>query len=321
MANSLKIKVALIIGAIGILVLIPLLKSNFNAPVTMQRWRQLEWDDFQGFEKPFTGWAAGISSSVFVEYDSTQQKYRAYAEMHNQYSWKSKLALNSDYVLNHEQYHFNITEYHARKLNEILENQNIRSESQVLDNLAEIRSELRRMQNKYDNETDHSLIKVIQRKWEYQIDSLLNSQEEYPLSFENEKVNIYFPSKPKVYVINIEDEKHIGNILAKYDATFSAVDLDFFITDTLLVESYILNIIFSMGQTDILVNRSFPNEKAIFRSFSKDTIKNEIVLNRLFLGKKSTYWLTFRYPMGEENKEIYQEMGEQFFNSLKVLDE
>lgn len=286
----------------------------------MHRWKQLDWEDFQGFVKPFTGWGAGISSSVFVEYDSLQKKYLAYAAMNNQYSWKSKVVLDSKYALNHEQYHFNITEYHARKLNSILENKHLENESQVIYELLRIRSDLRRMQNKYDHETDHSLNRAFQRKWEYQIDSLLNESSDYFLFPGKRNVEVIFPDQPVNLEVTIDDKKYSGYNLEKYDATFWIVDLEFFSTDTLSMETFATHILADAGQTDMFLNRNLPHPHAIFESYSKDTINNEMVLDKFLLGKNTTYWLKFKYPMGRENREVFQLIGDQFFNSFKEFE-
>lgn len=177
MSNFLKSKLTLILGSIIILILIPAFKSNFNAPVTFSEWRQLDWNDFQGFVKPFTGWGAGISSNVYVDFDSTELQYRAYAAMNNQLSWKKSSSTESDYLLNHEQYHFNITEYLARKLNRILKSEGLDTESEILSKLSSIRNDLNIMQDKYDTQSNHSLVRDLQRKWEFRIDSMLSSFE------------------------------------------------------------------------------------------------------------------------------------------------
>ncbi|WP_439490625.1 hypothetical protein [Algoriphagus sp.] len=321
MSNFLKLKLTLIVGSISILILIPLFERNFNAPVTMHRWKQLDWDDFQGFVKPFTGWGAGISSNVFIEFDSIQEKFSAYAAMNNQSSWKRIEVMDSKYTLNHEQYHFNITEYHARKLNQLIINKNLSNESEVNSELYALRSELRKMQVKYDKESDHSLKRAFQRMWEYKIDSMLNETEDYPLFQENGNIEVFFPDKPQVLLYSIEDEKFTGNILEKYDALFWILDMNFSSTDTSTIESYAVSILAANGMSDILVHRDSLKGNVIFDSKSKDTLKNEIVVDKWFLGNNTTYWLRNIHPIGEENEEIYQRMGNQFFNSFKVLEE
>ncbi len=318
MSNFLKFKVALILGSISVLTLIPLFESNFNAPVTMHRWKQLSWDDFQGFVKPFTGWGAGISSNVFIEYDSIMERFSAYAAMNNQSSWKRIDVIDSKYTLNHEQYHFNITEYHARKLNQLIANKNLGSESEVNSELAAIRSEIRRMQVKYDTESDHSLKRAFQKMWEYKIDSMLNESEDYPLFQENENVRIFFPDKPQVLLFSLDEEKFTGHILEKYDALFWIVDMNFYSNDTSAIESFAVNMLVSNGLSDIHVYRNLGPGNAIFDSNSTDTLKNEIVVDKWIQGKNTTFWLRNRYPTGEENEEIYKKMGDQFFGSFQI---
>ena len=320
MSNILKLKLTLIIGSISILILIPLFEVNFNAPVTMHRWRQLDWNDSQGFVKPFTGWGAGISSDVFIEFDSVQKKFSAYAAMNNQSSWKRIEAMDSKYTLNHEQYHFNISEYYARKLNQLIKSKNLNNESEVNSELYVLRSELRKMQVQYDTESDHSLKRAFQRMWEYKIDSMLNKLEDYPLFQENGNVEVFFPDKPQVLLFSFDDAKFTGHILEKYDALFWILDMNFSTTDTSAIESLMVSILAKNGLSDILVYRDSLMTNVIFDSKSKDTLKNEIVVDKWFLGNNTAYWLRNIHPIGEENEEIYKRMGDQFFNSFNVLE-
>lgn len=173
MAGSLKVKIGIAAFAVIILLGIPLLENSFFAPVTIKRWATLSWDDFQGIPQPFSSYEAAIASAVYLQYDSTRERFHAYAGQHNVGSWAKRSRSCQEYTLNHEQYHFNITELHARKLNEyIAENPD---GSEYLYNLrrGSINLDLRRMQSQYDNETNHSLIYDRQRRWEYKIDSLL----------------------------------------------------------------------------------------------------------------------------------------------------
>src|SRR5688572_26018608 len=118
MANHIKPKIALSVFSISIIALIPLLESNFNTPVTIKRWGRLEWEDFQGLVPFFPSYDAHISCSVYLDYNAKDSSFYAYAGQNNVRSWV-KLDDNVDrsYLLNHEQYHFNITELHARRMN------------------------------------------------------------------------------------------------------------------------------------------------------------------------------------------------------------
>jgi hypothetical protein len=185
-----------------------------------------------------------------------------------------------------------------------------------------MRSEERAMQVKYDKESNHSLKKTFQRMWEYKIDSMMNETEDYPLFKENGNVKVFFPDKPKALIFTLqEEEEFAGHILEKYDALFWIVDLSFSSTDTSAIESVATSILAGEGLSDIIVHRDLLKGNLIFDSISKDTLKNEQVIDKWFLGNNSTYWLRNRYPIGVENEEIYKIMGDQFFNSFKVVEE
>jgi hypothetical protein len=176
MANSLKIKLGIAGVAILVLLLVPLLENKFFAPVTIKRFGKISWDDFQGIPPPFSSHQAAISSSIHLEYDSTKKKYVAYAGQHDVASWVRGSHEGQDYLLNHEQYHFNITELHARMLNDYIGKNPDGTLEEYLARLRLVEIDLRWMQRDYDNETDHSLIYDRQRLWEFRIDSLLRHQ-------------------------------------------------------------------------------------------------------------------------------------------------
>ncbi len=169
----------LIIGISAIVIVsIPLIRANFYADPTIIKWRKLEWTDFQGIPKPFTSYGASINSDVYLEYDSVAGTHYAYAGQNNQRSWR-KMEDKRGYGLNHEQYHFNITEWHARQLNEFINSNPDISRNKLNEKLNEIRKELSYTQKQYDDETDHSLNQDIQRLWEFKIDTLLENSKHF----------------------------------------------------------------------------------------------------------------------------------------------
>lgn len=157
--------------------------------------------------------------------------------------------------------------------------------------------------------------------WEYKIDSMMNETEDYSLFQENGNIEVFFPDKPKALIFTLEDEEFAGHILEKYDALFWIIDLTFSSTDTSLIESVATSTLAGEGLSDIIVHRDLLIENVIFNSISKDTLKNELVMDKWFLGNNTTYWLRNRHPIGVENEEIYKRMGDQYFNSFKVLEE
>ena len=177
MATSLKIRVGIAAFATFIVILIPLLENNFFAPVTITRWGKVSWDDFQGIPQPFSSYEAGISSAIYLEYDSIRGRYIAYAGQNNVQSWAKRSQEEQEYLLNHEQYHFNITQLHASKLNDYIEENPDGGLQLYLLRLGSINIDLRRMQRRYDDEANHSLVYNKQRGWEFHIDSLLMLQQ------------------------------------------------------------------------------------------------------------------------------------------------
>lgn len=180
-----RIKLILLFGSLGFMVFLNLYKNNFYKKVTINKWRQLEWNDFQGTKRPFTMYGAGILSDIYLDLDSLG-KYYAYAGQNNQISWKKKSSEDWEYGLNHEQYHFNITEIFARRMNEFIEQNPDPETNSYGEQLKDYKRELRIMQNNYDDETDHSLNRGPQRLWEYRIDSMLiahSDKQEYLIDY------------------------------------------------------------------------------------------------------------------------------------------
>lgn len=156
-----------------------MIENNFYQSAKITKWKELSWDDFKGIPTPFSNWAAVISSNIYLEY--SEDTCFAYAGQNNLNSWTKKNTISSSYSLEHEQYHFNITEIYARKLNDYLSNNPGFENSEALNELNRLRLELYQEQSNYDNATDHGLNVLTQHIWEYKIDSILeiSNRDEY----------------------------------------------------------------------------------------------------------------------------------------------
>lgn len=124
-----------------------------NAPIG---YRQLSWADFKG--KPTNDRLASTCSGIVIEKDT------AYAVFEPDRSWTRTLDVAT---LRHEQLHFAITEYWARKINEFgpyngLEGKYSEIISYRLDQWNE-------MEARYDFETDNGRDSIAQRQWEEKI--------------------------------------------------------------------------------------------------------------------------------------------------------
>lgn len=136
--------------------------------------RLLTWDDFKDMPQPNTNAAALTASGISFGFsvNKTGQKITGFntnveCVFYPEKSWyKPKLANN--YILNHEQMHFNITELHARKFRKQISNTapNQALKSQLNRLYETITKASVRMQRRYDSETNHSINKEKQQEWD-----------------------------------------------------------------------------------------------------------------------------------------------------------
>jgi len=78
----------------------------------------------------------------------------------------------SDYLLNHEKYHANISAVITQELNNVLKEKTFNNQSEFDNLLSKFNHKLKKLQAQYDLETDHSIIKTKQHYWEHKIDSM-----------------------------------------------------------------------------------------------------------------------------------------------------
>ena len=282
MAGVVKFKLTISILAISILAIIPLYVSKFNAPVTIKRWGILSWDDFQGFIKPFSRYDAGVSSQVYLEFDSVTSQFRAYAGQHNIHSWVKESTMKYPSLLNHEQYHFNITEIHARLLNEYIQDNPDMTEEQYRYQLGATNFRLGLMQDEYDNETSHSVFVDKQRRWEYKIDSLLlqHSTNSGWVTDNYSGARAYFASSP------IQTNGIQRNVSAYRNLTLSKYGMDLSITSFQYFEFESFN-----NQAFGESLREFYKQRSLeIQSFSLDTTNYEFKATTISKDSVNTYY-------------------------------
>jgi hypothetical protein len=141
--------------------------------------RMLAWDDFLCAPQKQGDAVASTSTSLGIAYQLRNGKltYDITCHFSKHKSWGS---LKTEYILAHEQAHFDITELHARKLYEALYNYNYDPASFKKDIgiiYERIVKEKEAMQEAYDGETDHSRKRRIQYDWLEKIDILLEETE------------------------------------------------------------------------------------------------------------------------------------------------
>ena len=147
--------------------------------------RKLAWEDFYAEPKRNSEAVASTSTSLGISYQLEEGVlvYRITCNFSKQKSWG---LLKTDYILAHEQGHFDITEIAARRLHGAILQYEFNSDTYKQDINSIYRiivKDKENMQAEYDHITDHSRNRRIQREWQEKIKKMLEETEvwaEYP---------------------------------------------------------------------------------------------------------------------------------------------
>ena len=143
--------------------------------ITWSKDKKLTWADYKGKVKTGTDAAASTATYLGIEYNFTGNgfDYKITCSFSKTRSWGLH---KTDYILAHEQGHFDIAEIFARKLNKKMGEYKFDKDS-FKDDLKiiyqSIALEKDAFQNQYDDETDHSIKKEKQAEWLKKISDLL----------------------------------------------------------------------------------------------------------------------------------------------------
>jgi hypothetical protein len=197
MGNSLRLKLAVLIIGSAVLIAISAIRTNMFTAGEWIRYKQLAWENFAGVPELFEKHDAGLTSKIFIEYDSAQKSYVAYSAMHNTLSYVKGKEIQSENLLKHEQYHFNLTEYHAQALNDQINKRGLNNKPKAIRQLLEeSNKKLQIDQTNYDKYTSHNLNQPQQHLWEWRIDSLLSIYQKDSTFYTDwfSGLSIYLPS-------------------------------------------------------------------------------------------------------------------------------
>ena len=166
-----------------LLLILPLFLSlpNEDNIIEWSPTRKLTWADFKGKPDPASTNAALTNSSITLssEYSDRKIKYIVNCKFNKLLSWGR---VRNDYILKHEQGHFDIAEAHARLLFKNLNEYKFNSRT-ANEDVNRIYSETMKehvgMQKQYDVVTNHSLDSTEQFNWNRKIDSMLSQLAEY----------------------------------------------------------------------------------------------------------------------------------------------
>ena len=143
--------------------------------------RQLTWSDYKGRPDSRSDAAASTTTYLGIEYrmDEGGFSYKIQCRFSITRSWgRSK----TDFILNHEQGHFDIAEIFARKLNQRMSQYRFNQNTYKTDLKSiydGITKEKETFQNQYDSETDHSRKKEQQLEWLKKIEKMLVELESF----------------------------------------------------------------------------------------------------------------------------------------------
>ncbi len=134
--------------------------------------RKLSWEDFRGIPNQADDFVASTNSGISFSFsiqESNQNRALSYNVVSNFYpdlSWYRPDRV-SEYILKHEQTHFDISELFARKLRKELAQ--IENEPDFQDlakrHYEQIEAQRREMQLHYDKESDHSNKEADELRW------------------------------------------------------------------------------------------------------------------------------------------------------------
>lgn len=172
----------------AMIALILLLCSSFSQFQNEKDWNPdspLTWDDYQRSEK---GTKDSRSNShtlcgerwIYKRVDSNQYKFvfKVKSVMVKNLSWVDPNYKTQE-LLEHEQLHFDLSEYFARQL--LLALQKAQYTANYKTEMQEIRHNMtvqrNNLQELYDNQTKHSRNRILQAKWNLYVKHLLESNE------------------------------------------------------------------------------------------------------------------------------------------------
>jgi len=167
---------------VGVFLLSPL--SGFPQNEQFIEWssvKRLTWDDYLANPPSVSDAAAITSTALGVEYHlkNNTLTYTITCRFSKTNSWGKH---KTEYILQHEQGHFDITELFARKLAKELKEYkfNVRKyQDDVSKIYKKVMDEKEEYQNKYDKETDFSRNKQRQLEWLEKIQDELDELDEY----------------------------------------------------------------------------------------------------------------------------------------------
>lgn len=151
-------------------------QANDEELLTWSAARKLTWKDYKASPDTQSDAAASTTTYLSIEYKISANSFGYKIK-----SWFSKTKSwgrhKDDYILSHEQGHFDIAEIFARKLHKKMSEYRFdrKTYQQELKKIyQDVMDEKEKMQDEYDEETNHSINKERQAEWLKKIAKMLH---------------------------------------------------------------------------------------------------------------------------------------------------
>ena len=155
---------------------------NYENPLTFDKYDEITFKNFRGlelFKKSLYGNErfAYVVTSIECEIDESSVSVTSLFYPSRSFVYKKNT--DSNELLNHEKYHIKVTEVFARKAKERISKLKRIDEKQIRKIIQQIKKEEKKFQKNYDFDTFHSYVLSEQKRYEQEIDSLLNLLNEF----------------------------------------------------------------------------------------------------------------------------------------------
>lgn len=184
-----KVNAALLILGSTMLVVSVLFHINilrYSSPIPFTEIDRISLKDFKGYRKPnqtLDGQREFAFITTTINWEKTDKGVEVQAVFHPARSYVYNDKIVDRFLLKHELYHFRITEIFARKCRQELSQIDVVPSDDALSELIAFNEESKtEMQLRYDEESYHGYLMKEQKRWEKNVDSLLNLLVEYKTS-------------------------------------------------------------------------------------------------------------------------------------------
>jgi hypothetical protein len=165
--------------------------NSTEREITWNKNRKLTWDDFRGpvphdaddITAAATFCGIGFETNTITS-NNNNLKISIYNSFYTGNSWVRPEERN-DNILAHEQGHFDLCELYTRKLRERMSNVqvNVKTLKPVLSSIYDqVQQEYRQRQEEYENDTEHGVNLLQQKKWQQMLERELGQTEDWSKS-------------------------------------------------------------------------------------------------------------------------------------------